>query len=115
MATDIFEHNRVILFHFDTYSALLSFARFGRTMLAPSALPEGSMPSSPRKPEQPHAREPVLSAIAERYGLEMDQLSPVDDFDAWAYSEAGPVRVHLVRIKTFEPPRALLAAHEGAF
>jgi len=115
MATDVFEHNRVILFHFDSYSALLSFARFGRTMLAPGALPDGAMPSSPREPGPAHAPAPVLAAIAERYGLELSELTPVDDFDAWAYSDSGPVRVHLVRIRTFEPPRALLAAHDGTF
>jgi len=115
MTTDLFEHNRVILIHFDSYSALLSFARFGRTMLAPGALPEQSMPVGERSPEPIHAREPVLSAISERYGLSASELLPLDAFDAWAHGDTGPVRIHLVRIQSFEPPRERLAAHDGTF
>lgn len=40
--TEIFTKNRVILSHFDSYSTALMFARFGSTLLAPGALPEGS-------------------------------------------------------------------------
>lgn len=40
--SDLLDRNRVILCHFDSYSAALLFARYGSSVLAPTPLPEAA-------------------------------------------------------------------------
>lgn len=116
MNNDRLRHNRVILCHFDTYSAALLFARYGASVLAPSPLPDGAsaMPAvAAPGPEYDCAA--VLDALGSDFGLDAGQLSPVDGFDEWVMSESAPIRVHLARFTTFEAPRAALEPHGGVF
>lgn len=112
---DVFERNRAILCHFDSYSALLLFARFGRTLLAPEAAPEGAAPLASATPGPEHDPGAVRDALAARYGLNAEELQHQARFSAWLDGPSGPVRVHLFRVKTFSPPKDELAAHEGTW
>lgn len=110
---DVFERNQAILCHFDSYSALLLFARFGRTLLAPGAAETSPLESA--EASDLHAPEAVRDALAARYGLVADELVHQPRFSAWLAGPSGPVRVHLFRVNSFSPPKAALEAHEGAW
>ena len=124
--TTPFDHNRVILCHFDSYSALLLFARFGRTLLLPEAAPAGaSLASDTHRQEQlaagpePYAAAAVGGALAERYGFSPQELVCVPQFEEWLSTEASSgspataLRVHLFRINTFAPPKSQIEPYEG--
>jgi hypothetical protein len=113
---DILDRNRVILCHFDSYSAALLFARYGSSVLAPTPLPEAAsdMPAPDEAGEQ-HAPAAVLDALAAKYGLDAAQLKIDDDFDAWLSSASGPIRIHLARFTTFEAPGEAIAPLGGTF
>ena len=67
---DLFQHNRVILTHFDSYSAALLFPRWGTTLLWPAALPEAASPMpAPPLIDPIHASEAVRRAVVERCAL----------------------------------------------
>ncbi len=116
-ASDALSCNRVMLAHFDNYSAALFFAKWGRTLLWPESLPEGAvaMPAPEATADAVHGAEAVKAAVAERLKLNPDDLVLAREFDHWFHTESGPVRVHLLRLNTFEPPRKALEAHEGVF
>ena len=103
--SELFERNRVILCHFDSYSALLLFARFGRTLLLPGPAHEGAQPAAAPEDMSAYAPEVVIRAVAERFGLEDAALTSMPQFDAWLESRTGPIRVHLLRVKSFAPPQ----------
>ena len=113
---DILDRNRVILCHFDSYSAALLFARYGDSVLAPTPLPEAArdMPAPDDASEQ-HAPAAVLAALTEKYCIDPAQLRLDADFDAWLSSASGPIRIHLARFTTFEAPGEAIAPHGGAF
>lgn len=113
---DILDRNRVILSHFDSYSAALLFARFGNSVLAPTPLPEAAsdMPA-PDGASQHHTPAAVLNALTAKYGIDPAQLRLDEDFDAWLSSASGPIRIHLARFTTFEAPGEAIAPHGGAF
>lgn len=113
---EILTHNRVILCHFDTYSTALVFARYGSTVLAPSALPEGSAAMEPPKDcGEHHVPATALSALIQEFGLDAAQLGLVEPFQAWMDSAEGPIRVHLARFTTFEAPRELMEPQGAVF
>jgi len=114
--SDLLDRNRVILCHFDSYSAALLFARYGGSVLAPTPLPEAAsdMPAPDDASEQ-HAPEAVLDALAAKYGLDTAQLKIDDGFQAWLWGDNGPIRIHLARFTTFEAPVEAIAPHGGAF
>jgi hypothetical protein len=113
---DVLTHNRVILSHFDSYSAALVFARWSKTLLLPESLPADAAPMpAPAEVEAVHAGDAVMHATVERYGLNPAQLARMNDFDAWLQTAAGPVRVHVLRFNTFEAPAPALEPHGGAF
>jgi hypothetical protein len=116
-AADPFDLNRVILCHFDSYSTALVFARWSnRSLLLPTPLPEGAQAmAAPAEPAAAYASEPVLQAVVERYQIPADDIVIMDEFNEWLHSEAGPVRVHLLRFTTFEAPAPWLAPFEGVF
>lgn len=116
-AHDILACNRVILAHFDSYSTALVFARWGRTMLLPQALPESATPMAepPAAIGPEHDAAAVKQAVVERYGLNPDELMHASDFNHWAQTDDGPVRIHLLRFTTFDAPKAAIAAHDGVF
>ncbi|MEX8517973.1 MAG: hypothetical protein AB3X44_05620 [Leptothrix sp. (in: b-proteobacteria)] len=115
-AQDILAHNRVILAHFDSYSTALVFARWGKTMLLPQALPESATPMpAPAEIGPEHAGDAVKQAVVERYGLNPDELMHASDFNHWVQTDAGPVRIHLLRFTTFDAPKAAIEAHDGVF
>jgi hypothetical protein len=108
--------NRVILSHFDSYSAALVFARFGKTLLLPDALPApGISTAVPESIAPVHGGQVVLDAVVERYQLNAAELVRMKGFDAWMESDAGLVRVHLLRFTTFLAPADAISPHGGTF
>lgn len=108
--------NRVMLVHFDGYSAALFFARWDKTLLAPAGLPDtATVMPSPAKADPAHSDAAVRDAIVERLKLNPDELVTVEGFHHWFQTDEGPVRVHLLRFDTFEPPKALIERQGGVF
>lgn len=111
---NVFEHNRVILCHFDSYSAASLYARYGASVLVPSPLPEGASPvSAPAEITEKHAPEKVAEALAARYGFDPAKLTIAEGFQEWMESPQGPIRIHLAKFTTFEAPRDAIAAMGG--
>jgi len=112
----VLRDNRVILSHFDSYSAALVFARFGRTLLLPEPLPPTAVSvAAPEQVAPEHDGDAVLGAIVERYGLNAADIVRMRGFDAWLQSDGGVVRVHLLRFTTFLAPAELITPHGGSF
>ncbi|MES2877328.1 MAG: hypothetical protein V4713_02815, partial [Pseudomonadota bacterium] len=104
---DIFAHNRVILTHFDSYSTALLFPRWSNnTLLWPEALPASATPMpAPSTINSTHVANAVRLAVIERCGLNPEELTHVGDFNHWAQTEAGPLRIHLLRFTTIDAPK----------
>ncbi len=112
----IFDHNRVILCHFDNYSAALVFARFGSSILAPTPLPESSSPMPiPGDIAGHHDPEAVLDALAAQFSLNSAQLNLDEHFQAWMVSDGTSIRVHLVRFTTLDAPHQSIESFGGSF
>ncbi|EQD79916.1 hypothetical protein [Ferrovum myxofaciens] len=115
-SANIFDHNRVILCHFDNYSAASFFARYGSSILAPAPLPEGAGAiAEPADITECHAPEVVKAALIVRYGFAPAELTHATGFREWMGSSAAPIRIHLFRFTTFDPPCAALEPHGGIF
>lgn len=114
--SDILDRNRVILCHFDSYSAALLFARYGSSVLAPAPLPEAArdMPA-PDDGGEHYAPAAVLDALAAKYGLDAAQLKMDDGFQAWLSDDNGPIRIHLARFTGLDAPHAAIEPLGGAF
>lgn len=113
---NILDHNRVILCHFDSYSAALNFARYGDSVLAPAPLSaDASAIAAPEAAADHHRPGLVLDALAAQHGLDAGQLRLDDSFEAWLSDNSIPVRVHLVRFTTFEAPHAAIEPLGGVF
>jgi len=115
--TEIFAKNRAILCHFDSYSTALVFARFGSSLLAPEALPEGAaVTRAPADCDEIYDGNTLAQATVARYGLKPVELIRDSQYDAWLKTEAGaPIRIHLLRFKTFLAPADVIAPHGGVF
>lgn len=114
--TDIFVHNRVILTHFDTYSAALLFPRWDQTLLWPAALPASATPMRSPAVINPEFSGPVVrQAVIDCCGFDPDTLERVNEFNHWADTEDGPVRIHLLRFTTRDAPKAAIDALGGEF
>jgi hypothetical protein len=112
----VLDHNRVILCHFDSYSAASVFARYGKTILMPNPLPEGTGEAeAPAEIGEHHSPDAVIAAVVEKYGLNPAEMGYSEGFQAWVSSEAGPIRIHLIRFTTFEAPKAAIEPHGGVF
>jgi hypothetical protein len=114
----LWQANRVMLVHFDSYSTALVFAKWkGATLLFDAALPSlAGLVATPDQIAALHDGEAVKAAIVERLGLNPAEVMVADDFDFWASpTEAGPVRIHLLRFTTFDAPKAAMAAHDAVF
>jgi hypothetical protein len=113
---NILTHNRVILTHFDSYSTALLFPRWGTTLLWPAALPEAASPMpAPALINPVHASEAVKHAVVERCKLNADELESVGEFNHWAQTPDGPVRIHLLRFTTLDAPKPAIEALGGDF
>ncbi len=113
---DILACNRALLVHFDSYSAALYFGKWGPTLLTPAGLPESAAPMAPPAAAGPeHDGQAVMEAVVAQLGLVAEEVEAADDFHHWFQTDAGPVRVHLLKFKTFEPPKALLEKGGGVF
>lgn len=113
---DLLLRNRVILTHFDSYSAALLFPRWGQTLLWPAALPLDATPMrSPALITPEFSGPAVLQAVAARCGLPPDTLARVNEFNHWAATEDGPVRIHLLRLTTRDAPKDAITALGGEF
>jgi hypothetical protein len=113
---DILACNRALLVHFDSYSAALYFGKWGPTLLAPAALPESATPmAAPADVGPEHGVGAVMDAVVTQLGLVAEEVEALDDFHHWFQTDVGPVRVHLLKFKTFEPPKALLEKGGGVF
>ena len=121
MSHVLFDHNRVILSHYDSYSAALVFARYGASILATTPLPQSAAPmSAPGDVTELHAAEQynpaaVLAAIVAQAGLDPAQLRLDDDFQEWMSSDSGPIRIHLVRFTALDTPRQAIEPLGGVF
>jgi hypothetical protein len=62
-----------------------------------------------------HDGEAVRQALIERCGLNGGELVHVGEFEHWAQTDAGPVRIHLLRFTTPDAPKAPVEALGGAF
>jgi len=112
----IFEHNRVILCHFDSYSAASVFARYGASVLMPAPLPEeASAIAAPVEIAEHHAVDTVMAALVAQYGFLPAALIHADGFQEWMTSAMGPIRIHLVRFTTLDAPKAAIAPYGGLF
>lgn len=112
----ILQANRVILAHFDSYSAALLFARWGKCLLAPEPLPEGAVALPvPEQIDAGHDGEAVLQAAVAALKLKPDEIVRMPEFDAWFMADGQPVRVHVLRFTCFEAPAALLEAQGAVF
>jgi hypothetical protein len=114
---DLFARNRVILTHFDSYSAALLFPRRNNnTLLWPEALPASATPMpAPTMIDPMHVANTVKQAVVERCGLNPDELEHVGEFNHWAQTESGPVRIHLLRFTTLDAPKAAIETLGGEF
>jgi hypothetical protein len=108
--------NRVILSHFDSYSAALVFARFGRTLLLPEALPPSAVAApAPQAVPPEQDGDAVLQAVIDHYRLNAAEVVRMQGFDAWMNAEGGVLRVHLLRFTTFLAPSEAITDHGGSF
>lgn len=114
---DLFAHNRVILTHFDSYSAALLFPRWGnKSLLWPEALPAAALPMPSPAIIQPEFSGPaVKQAVVANCGLNPDELERVNEFNHWVHTESGPVRIHLLRFTTLDAPKVEIEALGGEF
>ena len=114
--SDLFTHNRVILTHFDSYSAALLFPRWEQTLLWPAALPANATPMrSPAVITPEFSGQTVKQAVVDVCGFDPDTLERVNEFNHWAQTEDGPVRIHLLRFTTRDAPKAAIDALGGEF
>jgi hypothetical protein len=105
-SANIFDHNRVILCHFDSYSTASVFARYGTSVLTPAPLPEGaSAIAPPADITEQHAPEVVMEALFAQYGYTPAELTHA----------AGPIRIHLALFTALDAPRATIEPHGGVF
>ena len=112
----LFDHNRVILCHFDSYSAALVFARFGSSVLATLPLPEGAAPiAAPGDVSEQHSPAAVLNAVVTHFGIAAEKLNLDERFQAWMSSDSGPIRIHLVRFTTLDAPHQSIETFGGVF
>ena len=114
---DIMVHNRVILTHFDSYSTALLFPRWDHnSLLWPQALPEAATPMpAPAMIAPEYVANAVKQAVVERCGLNPEELTHVGDFNHWAQTPTGPVRIHLLRFTTLDAPKEAIEALGGVF
>ena len=116
MSHAIFDHNRVILSHYDSYSTALVFARYGASILASTPLPQSAAPMpAPGDVADQHDPGAVLAAIVAQAGLDPTQLKLDNDFQEWMSSDSGPIRIHLVRFTALDTPRQAIEPLGGVF
>ena len=112
----VFNLNRVILCHFDTYSAASFYARYGSSILAPMPLPEDAAPiAAPTVISACYAADAVMQACITQYGYDPEQLTYATGFQAWMTSDEGIIRIHLLRFTTPDAPHATIAPHGAVF
>ncbi|GAB4063170.1 hypothetical protein [Uliginosibacterium sediminicola] len=114
---ELLQANRLILCHFDSYSTALVFARWpDGSLLAPAPLPAtASLVEAPAELASVHAAQPVCAAGIAQLALDEAELVYVGDFDAWAASEEGLIRIHLLRFTNFEAPAHRIEGAGGVF
>lgn len=113
--TDIWASNRVVLAHFDSYSCALVFAKFGRSLLLPEPLAEGTQVEPPAEVSPVFDREAVLAEAVAKYGLKPEDVKFQKDYDEWLQTSSGLVRIHLLRFFTFLAPKEAIEPYEGRF
>jgi hypothetical protein len=112
----LFDHNRVILSHFDSYSAALVFARFGSSVLATVPLPEVATPiAAPAEVSEQHSPGAVLNAVVTHFGIATEKINLDGRFQAWMSGDSGPIRIHLVRFTTQDAPHQSIEPFGGVF
>lgn len=115
-SANIFEHNRVILCHFDNYSAASVFARYGTSVLVPVPLPEDAgVMAEPVDISEYHAPEMVMTALSTLYGYNPAEIRYAEGFQEWMHSASGPIRIHLVCFTTLDAPKTAIEPNGGLF
>ena len=113
---NIFDCNRVILCHFDSYSCALVFARFDASILALLPLPESAVPMiAPDEVSEQHDSDAVLDALVTQFAFNPADLSMDEVFQAWMDSDSGPIRIHLARFSTLDAPHPSIEPFGGVF
>ncbi len=113
---NIFDQNRVILCHFDSYSCALVFARYGASILAPEPLPESAAPMpAPDELNAEHDPDAVSEALVAQFALNPAQFNLDEGFDAWMTSDSGSIRIHLARFTTLDAPHSFIEPAGGVF
>jgi hypothetical protein len=113
---NIWAANRVMLTHFDSYSTALVFAKWGETLLYPAPLPaSAALVPPPAEMGSANDAEAVKDATVALLGLNPSEVTVAKDFNHWAATDAGLIKIHLLRFTTFEAPKAEFAPHGGIF
>ena len=82
--------------------------------MTPSPLPEGASPvPAPSEITEKHDPEKVMEALIEKYDFDPAELKIAEGFQEWMGSESGPIRIHLAKFTTFDPPREEIEATGG--
>jgi hypothetical protein len=111
----LLDRNRVILCHFDSYSAALLFARYGDSVLAPAPLPETASAIPAPDDDAQHDPGAVLDALTTQHGLDPMQMKIDESFEAWIASDSGPIRIHLARFTGLDAPHKAIEPLGGVF
>ena len=115
-ASAIWQNNRVILCHFDSYSTALVFARWpSGSLLAPEPLPASAQPMEAPQNVANLSGEMITQAAINTLGIGDKELHYTNDYQAWVASDAGPTRVHLLRFTTLDAPPERIEAQGGVF
>lgn len=116
MSNPIFDHNRMILCHFDSYSCALVFARYGASILAPAPLPESAAPIiGPDNITEQYDPGVVSEALVAQFALNPAQFNLDEGFDSWMDGDSGSIRIHLVRFTTLDAPHQAIEPFGGVF
>ena len=111
----IFQHHRMILCHFDSYSTALRFARFGDSVMIPTPLPEQVSLTTASADTDDHPPAAVLDAVLTRLGIPPARVELDHRFNASLSSDRGRIHIHLARFMDFDAPHASIEAHGGVF
>lgn len=106
-------HHRVILCHYDSYSTALVFALWpDKSLLWPSALPDGAVPVDAAPAQDGEA---VRQAVVDALALNGDDVVLMPEFDECFRAGDAMLRVHLLRFTTFEAPGKTIEPAGGVF
>jgi len=69
----------------------------------------------PQEMEAQYSADAVRDVLVAHLGLKAREVLIVEGFNHWFRTDDGPVRIHLLRFDTFEPPKGVIEAGGGVF